>query len=51
MILVGMIPGPHEPKGDNNSYLSPLIEELEILYRGVTLNDSKNPITFRAILS
>ena len=54
MILVGMIPGPHEPKGDINSYLSPLIEELEILYRGVTLNDSKYPsgsITFRAILS
>ena len=53
MILVGMIPGPHEPKGDINSYLSPL-EELDILYLGVTLNDSKYPsgsITLRAILS
>ena len=37
MILIGVIP---EPKGDNNSYLSPLVKELDILYRGVTLNES-----------
>ena len=30
IILVGMIPGPHEPKHDINTYLSPLVKELHL---------------------
>lgn len=37
MILVGVIPGPKEPKLDINSYLSPLVHELLQFYNGVVL--------------
>ena len=43
LILVGMIPGPKEPKRDINTFLAPLVDELKKLYRGVTL---KNPNSF-----
>ena len=38
IILCGIIPGPKEPKRDLNSYLYPLIQELLILWEGVTVN-------------
>ena len=34
VILVGVIPGPHEPSGSINSYLSPLVDELLLLWEG-----------------
>ena len=35
MILVGIIPGPHEPRGDINSYLTPLVLDLKDFENGV----------------
>lgn len=49
-----MIPGPHEPKGDVNTYLSPLVQELQLLYHGIISPNSNCPsgtTTFRAVLS
>ena len=37
VILVGVIPGPNEPKGDINSYLRPLVNELQELWAGVIM--------------
>ena len=34
VIVVGIIPGPHEPKKHINSYLGPLVDELIQLYAG-----------------
>ena len=35
VILVGILPGPSEPRRDINSYMEPLVEELEDLWKGV----------------
>lgn len=54
VLLVGLIPGPHEPKLSINTYLTPLVDEMKKLYYGVTF---KNPSSFfgsttlRAIIS
>lgn len=37
-ILVGLIPGPKEPKHDINSFLEPFVEELLKFWRGVELD-------------
>ena len=37
VILVGILPGPSEPRRDINSYMEPLVEELEDLWKGVRL--------------
>ena len=36
VILVGLIPGPNEPKQHINTFLSPLVYDLQVLYEGVT---------------
>ena len=54
MILVGIIPGPHEPSLNINSYLSPLVLELNTFYTGVTLpvsSDVRRTVTFRLALA
>ena len=38
VILVGLIPGPHEPKHDINSFLTPLVSELKEFWGGVQIN-------------
>ena len=38
IILVGIIPGPHEPSHDVNTYLGPLIEELLLFWKGVDID-------------
>ena len=38
VILVGLIPGPHEPKHDINTFLSPLVTELKEFWTGVQMN-------------
>jgi hypothetical protein len=38
VILVGIIPGPHEPRHDVNTYLGPLIEELLLFWKGVAID-------------
>ena len=35
IIIVGLIPGPSEPKLNINSYLSPLVSELLVLWHGI----------------
>ena len=37
IILVGIIAGPHEPKGTMNSYLCPLVDELMNFWEGVDI--------------
>ena len=52
-ILVGIIPGPHEPKKTINSFLSPMVDDLLKLWRGVMLkfNSGQNaPVLVRAAL-
>ena len=34
-ILVGLIPGPHEPSHDINTFLKPLVEDLLKFWNGV----------------
>lgn len=38
VMLVGVIPGPHEPSINLNSYIEPLVSELLSLWRGKELN-------------
>lgn len=40
IILVGVIPGPKEPKNNINTYLDPLVDELRELWDGVPIFDS-----------
>jgi len=40
IILVGCIPGPREPAGNINSFLSPMVDELLELWNGVQLQTS-----------
>ena len=54
VILVGMIPGPKEPKRDINSFLLPLVNDLNELFRGVTFKNHKSSFgstTIRALLA
>lgn len=38
VILIGLIPGPHEPRHDLNTYLTPLVTDLQKLWKGIELN-------------
>lgn len=40
--LVGILPGPHEPSRDMNSFLGPLIKDLTKFWEGVELNVRSN---------
>ena len=40
VILVGVIPGPKEPKLLMNSFLHPLVDELKVLWEGVGMHTS-----------
>ena len=42
VILVGVIPGPREPHLHMNSFLTPLVEELNCLWRGIPMELSNN---------
>ena len=37
VVLIGILPGPSEPKHDINPYLEPLVDELTDLWEGVTM--------------
>lgn len=50
VILVGILPGPCEPKGNINSYLEPLIEELQDFWTGVKLNVNSGPSVSQTIV-
>ena len=54
VILVGLIPGPREPKCNINIFLKPLVKELGELYHGVKLKNSDSifgETKVRAVLS
>ena len=51
LILVGLLPGPSEPKSTMNSYLAPLIEELHELWQGVVISVNSLSIRIKAALS
>lgn len=38
ILFIGILPGPHEPSHDVNSYLEPLVEELLKLWNGVSFS-------------
>ena len=40
VIMVGIIPGPREPKGDINYFLKPLVDELIDVWDGVIIADT-----------
>ena len=44
IILIGIIPGPKEPKYTLNSFLRPLVEELKELWTGVDINCKYHPV-------
>ena len=51
VILCGIIPGPKEPEYTINSYLSPLVEDLLYLWRGVSMTlPNLSRVTIRAAL-
>ena len=51
VLLVGVIPGPHEPSKTMNDYLKPLVEDLLELWQGVVMQaDSKTDVMVRAAL-
>lgn len=50
MILVGIIPGPNEPSLHINSFLEPLVEDLQQLWKGVDMTTPDGVKTIRAAL-
>lgn len=53
VILVGIIPGPTEPPLNINSYLKPLVDELNVLWNtGIRVSspDTPNPLILKAAL-
>ena len=51
VILVGLIPGPHEPRLNINSYLQPLVAELNQLFtNGLSVSPLRENVIFHAAL-
>lgn len=50
VILVGVIPGPHEPELTMNSFLEPLVKELLDLWGGVVIKTDSSTVVVRAAL-
>ena len=45
IFIVGIIPGPHEPSLSINTYLKPLVDELEVLWKdGICLKSAASPL-------
>ena len=51
VLIVGIIPGPHEPKKNINTYMKPMIDELLLLWKGVVINIDEREVTIRAAVS
>ena len=50
MILVGIVPGPNEPSLHTNSFLEPLVEDLQKLWKGVEMTTPDGVKTICAAL-
>jgi len=44
VIILGILPGPKEPKLTMNSFLQPVVDDLQELWRGVFISCSKHPL-------
>ena len=45
-MLTGLIPGPSEPEGHVNSYLSPIVDDLLTLYTGIQIQSCGGKVIF-----
>ena len=50
VIIIGVIPGPHEPKKHLNSYLGPVVAELQELYTGQWFDTSTSRQFIKCVL-
>ena len=50
IIIVGIIPGPEEPKNDINPFLKPMVQELLSYWNGVILEENGVPCHYRFAL-
>ena len=48
IILRGIIPGPHEPELTINSYLEPVVNDLQKLWKRVSMKSKRGGITVKA---
>ena len=46
VLLVGVIPCPHEPGRDINSFLSPLVKDLSKLHKGASFRNHSSFLSF-----
>ena len=51
IIVVGIMPGPTEPSGDINTYLEPLMQDLEKLWSGIEIHSHGKSTKIRAAIS
>ena len=51
IIVVGILPGPSEPSLDINTYLEPLIADMEKLWDGIPMNVNGRSTRIRAAIS
>ena len=45
-MLIGLIPGPSEPEGHINTYLSPIVDDLITLYAGIQIRSFGSKVIF-----
>ena len=50
MILIGVIPDPHEPSLHINSFIEPLVQELLKLWKGIEMRTMEGTQVVRAVL-
>ena len=50
IIIIGIIPGPHEPPVNINNYLEPIIDDLIDLWNGISISSSDGTQCMRAAL-
>lgn len=51
ILVVGIIPGPSEPSMNINSYLEPLVKDLQHLWNGAMINVQGTPTKIRAAIA
>ena len=51
IILSGVIPGPREPEKTINSFLEPLVHELQLLWKGAQTTTNHGTVIVRAALT
>ncbi len=51
ILIVGIMPGPNEPSKDMNTYLEPLVIEMEKLWNGTSITVNNKTIVIRAAIS